>query len=417
MNILSVKDVSKNYNIGSNKYNILTSLLFGSKIKSNGFTVLDSISFDLNKGEAFGIIGRNGSGKSTLLQIIAGTLQPNKGHVSVYGRVSALLELGSGFNPDFTGIENIYLAGSILGIKKYEMDAKLEEIKNFADIGDYIREPVRTYSTGMLMRVAFSVAIAVEPDLLIIDEALSVGDILFQQKCNSKLKELLSKGVSLLVVTHDTSFVVNICKKALWLENGINNFLGTADECVKLYLASMASKTNNHIAQHFEHNNLLKLTEPNSRNLNITNCKTIGTDSVIISKVWLLDSLKNSTNIFKLGETCLVYILIKAQETIFNVSAGIELRDRHGQIIFVTGLRFINKTIEKMEKDETRLVKISFTLNVSAGQYTLDLGCGSGFSSDNKYHRLIAVSILEVLVNSDLDVVHGLVKLPYTIEC
>ena len=171
---------------------------------------LREVSFEVARGEAFGIIGRNGAGKSTLLQILAGTLQPSTGHCVVRGRVTALLELGSGFNPEFTGRENIYLAGSILGLSRAEMEAKYAEITAFADIGDFIDQPVRTYSTGMMMRVAFAVAIAVDPDVLIIDEALSVGDIVFQQKCAARLRELIDRGVTLLVVTHDLAFVLNL---------------------------------------------------------------------------------------------------------------------------------------------------------------------------------------------------------------
>ena len=417
MNVLKVDHVSKYYNIGKNKFNIIRAILFNSKTDLHCITALDDISFNVNKGEAFGIIGRNGAGKSTLLQIIAGTLRPNSGEIIINGRISALLELGSGFNPDFTGIENIYLSGSILGIKKDQMDSKLNEIKMFADIGDYINEPVRTYSSGMLMRVAFSVAVAVEPDLLIIDEALSVGDILFQQKCNSRLKDLLSKGVSLLVVTHDTSFVLNICRKALWIENGKMAYLGSANECVKQYLASMASKSTNPYAN-LVYENRSKITkEPVANSLNILEADNLGGGAVVISKAWLLDQDDNQTNIFKIGARCNVYLLIKAKKLISNVSAGIELRDRHGQIIFVTGLRVIQKTIRQMHENEVRLVKISFDTNISTGQYTLDLGCGSGFSVENNtYHKVLAAAIIEIIANKDLDIVHGMVKLPYSIE-
>ncbi|MGH7956142.1 MAG: ABC transporter ATP-binding protein, partial [Opitutaceae bacterium] len=183
--------------------------------EADSVPALSDVSFVVPRGAAFGVIGRNGAGKSTLLQIIAGTLRPSSGERHVNGRVTALLELGSGFNPEFTGRENIYLAGSILGISRAEMMGKFEEIVRFADIGSFIEQPVKTYSTGMMMRVAFSVAISVEPDVLIIDEALSVGDILFQQKCSRRLHELVAKGVTLLVVTHDLSFVLNMCQRGL----------------------------------------------------------------------------------------------------------------------------------------------------------------------------------------------------------
>jgi len=416
MNILDVSNVTKHYNIGLAKFNILRTLISKSDIGKSCKIAVKNVSFSIGKGEAFGIIGRNGAGKSTLLQMIAGTIKPNSGNIAIRGRVSALLELGSGFNPDFTGIENIYLAGSIIGIHKKDMDKRLDEIKSFADIGDYINEPVRTYSSGMLMRVAFSVAVAVEPDLLIIDEALSVGDILFQQKCNSRLRELLAKGVSLLVVTHDTSFVVNICRRALWIESGEITFLGSADECVKKYLASMATRTSNLTIKNSGDTSTSSLSVPDADELNIIDCKISGTNEVVISRVWLLDTYSKPSNVYKISDTCNIYLLIKANKNICNVSAGMELRDRHGQIIFVTGLRVVQKTISSMHKDEQRLIKISFDLNLATGQYTLDLGCGSGIdSSEISYYRLFDLAIIEVISNSNLDVVHGMVKLPYSV--
>ena len=206
---------------------------------------LRDVSFSVARGEAFGVIGRNGAGKSTLLQILAGTLRPTAGECEVRGRVTALLELGSGFNPEFTGRENIYLAGAILGLAKEEMAAKFDAIVQFADIGAFIEQPVKTYSTGMMMRVAFAVAISVEPDVLIIDEALSVGDILFQQKCSRRLHELIAKGVTLLVVTHDLSFVLSMCQRAIWLDQGRARFLGEAGACVREYVAAMAAISGN----------------------------------------------------------------------------------------------------------------------------------------------------------------------------
>jgi len=210
-----------------------------------GVAALRDVSFSVPHGAAFGVIGRNGAGKSTLLQILAGTLRASSGECRVGGRVTALLELGSGFNPEFTGRENIYLAGAILGITRAEMTEKFEEIVRFADIGAFIEQPVRTYSTGMMMRVAFAVAISVEPDVLIIDEALSVGDILFQQKCSRRLHELVAAGVTLLVVTHDLSFVLNMCQRAMWLDQGRMRYLGDAGACVREYVAAMAAISGN----------------------------------------------------------------------------------------------------------------------------------------------------------------------------
>jgi lipopolysaccharide transport system ATP-binding protein len=201
------------------------------------FWALRDISFEVGKGEALGIIGRNGSGKSTLLQIICGTLNPTHGSAIVQGRVAALLELGSGFNPEFTGRENVYLNGAILGLSRTEVEAKFDQIAGFADIGDYIDMPVKVYSSGMLMRLAFAVQTAVDPDVLIVDEALSVGDVFFQQKCFERLSNLMEKGVTLLFVSHDSGSVAKLCHRALWLSGGRCVMLAEAQKVLRLFSA------------------------------------------------------------------------------------------------------------------------------------------------------------------------------------
>jgi lipopolysaccharide transport system ATP-binding protein len=199
------------------------------------FWALKDISFEAQKGESVGIIGRNGSGKSTLLQIIAGTLQPTSGTVKVNGRVAALLELGSGFNPEFTGRENVMLNGAILGFTGAQMEAKFEEIAAFADIGDFINQPVKIYSSGMMLRLAFAVQTTVEPDVLIIDEALSVGDAPFQAKCFARIRHLQSTGCTILFVSHDVGTVQTFCQQALWLAHGIPQAQGAANEVCGAY--------------------------------------------------------------------------------------------------------------------------------------------------------------------------------------
>ena len=177
------------------------------------FFALDEVSFDVGKGQTVGIIGTNGSGKSTILKIITGVLSPTKGTVEVNGKISALLELGAGFNSEYTGIENIYMNGTMMGYTKEEMDAKLPEILEFADIGDFVYQPVKTYSSGMFVRLAFALAINVEPEILIVDEALSVGDVFFQAKCFRKMDEIRKKGTTVLMVTHDMGSVIKYCEK------------------------------------------------------------------------------------------------------------------------------------------------------------------------------------------------------------
>lgn len=199
------------------------------------FHALHDVSFEVRRGEAVGIVGRNGAGKSTLLQMIAGTLQPTSGTIEVHGRVAALLELGAGFNPEFTGRENVFLSGAVLGLSRTEMEARFDSVAAFADIGEFIEQPVKTYSSGMMMRLAFAVNTCVDPEILIVDEALSVGDAPFQAKCFRRLRQLIDQGVSLLFVSHDLGTVRTVCSRALWLKHGRPEMWGEAKEVAREY--------------------------------------------------------------------------------------------------------------------------------------------------------------------------------------
>jgi lipopolysaccharide transport system ATP-binding protein len=249
-----VDNLSKSYLIYANPQDRLKQFLLpriqkifgnvGIKKKSyyHEFYALRNISFEIKRGETVGIIGRNGSGKSTLLQVISGTLTPTSGTVQTYGRVAALLELGSGFNPDFTGRENVYINGTILGLSKEEIDAKFDKIVSFADIGEFIDQPVKTYSSGMVVRLAFAVQAQVDPDILIVDEALSVGDVKFQAKCFDFLKKLKDNGTSILLVTHSTEQIVAHCTRAILLDYGVQLETGNPRYVANRYLDLMFGK-------------------------------------------------------------------------------------------------------------------------------------------------------------------------------
>ena len=206
------------------------------------FRALRELSFEVRKGETLGIVGRNGSGKSTLLQLICGTLNPSSGTIRANGRIAALLELGSGFNPEFSGRDNVYLNGAILGLSQKEMDARYPGIEAFAEIGDFIKQPVKTYSSGMAVRLAFAVAIHVDPDILLVDEALSVGDIYFRQRCMRKVHELRGRGVTIVFVSHAMADVKQIGNRTMWMDHGVIRELGATDEVVSKYLAAMTMK-------------------------------------------------------------------------------------------------------------------------------------------------------------------------------
>lgn len=235
--------VSKSYPLYERPAHRLKELLtFNRRSYHRDFWALRDLSVEIHRGETFCVVGENGSGKSTMLQLAAGILQPSAGQVQTHGRIAALLELGSGFNPEFTGQENVYLNGAILGLSTAEMDARYPRIAEFAEIGEFLHQPVKTYSSGMIVRLAFAVAIHVDPDILLVDEALAVGDHYFRQRCMRKVHELRSRGVTILFVSHSTADVKALGDRALWLDRGEVRELGATDRVVTNYLAAMQQK-------------------------------------------------------------------------------------------------------------------------------------------------------------------------------
>lgn len=234
---ISIRGLSKNYRLFNHPGDRIKQFFsFGMKQYHREFTALKDVSFDIKKGETVGIIGLNGSGKSTLLQLICGILKPTTGSVTVRGRVSALLELGAGFNPEFTGRENVYFQGALQGFTPSQIDERFDEISTFADIGEFIDQPVRTYSSGMFVRLAFSVAISVNPEILIIDEALSVGDTSFQARCLKRIYQLRQFGTMVILVSHDVNAVRSLCERAIWLENGQVKMIGDVHPVTGRYM-------------------------------------------------------------------------------------------------------------------------------------------------------------------------------------
>ena len=233
---IRVEDVSKVYRL----YNRPSERLFDAlglagKGRFKEHRALDHVTFDVKKGETVGIIGTNGSGKSTILKIITGVLSPTSGEVEIDGRISALLELGAGFNMEYTGIENVYLNGMMMGFSREEMDARLDDILKFADIGEFVNQPCKTYSSGMFVRLAFAVAINIDPEILIVDEALSVGDRAFRDKCTKKVKEIMQGDITLLFVTHSPEIAKAFCTRGVVMKNGKIVFDGTIDEAIDYY--------------------------------------------------------------------------------------------------------------------------------------------------------------------------------------
>jgi lipopolysaccharide transport system ATP-binding protein len=337
------------------------------------FYALKDVSFEVKKGESVGIIGRNGSGKSTLLQIIAGTLQPTEGSVTVNGRVAALLELGSGFNPEFTGRENVYLNCSILGLTKEETDARFQSIAEFADIGDFLEQPVKTYSSGMTMRLAFAVIAHVDADILIVDEALAVGDTFFVQKCMRFIREFQRHG-TLLYVTHDTSGVRSLCQQALWLEKGITRDFGPSRKISEDYLKATYAERQGVVF--FEQDEKIRkelpiqkepLFDQRAEFLNNSNLRNdlqifefnpdssaFGAGGAVIEEVKLLDAATRSPLAFGVGgEEVILSITARANIDLDRPILGFYLKNHLGQELF---------------GDNTYLSHLESPFTVSAGE-------------------------------------------------
>ncbi|MEK3717818.1 ABC transporter ATP-binding protein [Paenibacillus sp. FSL R7-0333] len=314
MNDLAIKvsNVSKNYKLYSKPFDRLKEALHPFKKKfHNNFNALNDISFKIRKGEIVGILGTNGSGKSTILKIITGLLNPSQGTVEVNGKISALLELGAGFNHEYTGLENVYLNGTMMGFSKEQMDEKLDDILSFADIGEFVRQPVKTYSSGMFARLAFAVAINIEPDILIVDEALAVGDMFFQEKCYEKMKDMVRSGATILFVSHSLPAIRNFCQRAIWIEKGILRDQGKADVICDIY--------KNYIEQ--------RESAVSSVNVN-----EMDVEKKFKNKIYL-ENIQLNKKIFSTGEDISINLRVGFKEENLQYGVGLIVYNNKGDIV------------------------------------------------------------------------------------
>lgn len=333
MSLISFQGVSKSYPIYRRPSDRLKELLFFNRRRFHeDFWALSELTFEVRRGETFCIVGENGSGKSTLLQIVAGILAPTSGKADVSGRVSALLELGSGFNPEFSGKDNVYLNAAILGFSRTQVDRIYRRIEEFAEIGDFIHQPVKTYSSGMVVRLAFAVAIHVDPEILIVDEALAVGDIYFRQRCLRKVHELRSRGVTILFVSHSAGDVKALGDRTLWLDHGRMRALGETDKVVAQYLAAMVEKDSAYLE--LKPPPPLAEGKPVAAPEVVTSIPNIdhryGDERAEILGVTVLDKYGNRLPLLRPGEDCVVRISVRAKEPIALPNVGFVLRNHLG---------------------------------------------------------------------------------------
>lgn len=401
---IRVKDVTKVYQLYEKPVDRLKeSMSIIKKIYHKDFFALDKVSFDVEKGQTVGIIGTNGSGKSTILKIITGVLTPTQGSVEVNGKISALLELGAGFNNDYTGIENVYMNGTMMGFSKAEMDRKLPEILEFADIGDFVYQPVKTYSSGMFVRLAFALAINVEPEILIVDEALSVGDVFFQSKCFRKIEEIRKNGTTVLMVTHDMGSVIKYCDKVVLLNKGHYVAQGEAGEMVDLYKRILANQLGDgEIKNKWEDDT--KASEKHvyscwKENLGV-NSQTIeyGNKDAEIVDFGIFDHNGDITNIIAKGELFKIKMRVKFNRPQKDSIFAFTIKDKKGTEI--TGTNTMLEVCESVNAESGQIYEISFTQQaiMQGGEYLLSLGC-TVFCGEELVvnHRLYDVTYLTIL--------------------
>ncbi|MCW4631022.1 MULTISPECIES: ABC transporter ATP-binding protein [Marinomonas] len=365
MGRIIVKNVGKAYKQYPRKLSKVVEWIFPFLGKRHTLKwVLKDINFDIKPGEAVGIVGVNGAGKSTLLKMITGTTQPTTGSIEMQGRVAALLELGMGFHPEFTGRENAYMSGQLMGISKQEMDKLFPSIEEFAEIGDYIDMPVRVYSSGMQVRLAFSVATAIRPDILIVDEALSVGDVYFQHKSLERIKQYCKEGTTLLFVSHDTGAVRSICGTAILLELGTIAKVGLSEAVMDLYNAKLSSSGSSNVKQ-----NLLS----NGKTKTIS-----GTDEASVFNIDLIDNNGSSRNNFNVGELIKIKISVAVKKEIEKLVLGFSFKDRLGQTVYGTNTYLLNQILYCVKPGSTYDFEFSIKLDIGVGEYSLQTSLGGG---------------------------------------
>jgi len=366
--ILEVNNLTKVYKIYEKPADRLKEAIHpvGKKYHRD-FVALSDVSFKVEKGESIGIIGKNGSGKSTLLKLITGVLTPTSGSIHVKGKIAALLELGAGFNPEMTGLENIYLNGTIMGYSKAEIDQRVKDIVEFADIGDFINRPVKLYSSGMFARLAFALAIHVDPEILIVDEALAVGDIKFQSKCFNKFKELKEKGVTILFVGHDVFSIRSFCDRAIWINEGKLKSIGDTLSVTAEYMQFMK-----------EGNIELQASENDEKEFNLDDIEEMDPINRWGNRVGLIKTAKicnkegQSLNVYKTGEVLKVSILfyIPADIDSQNLGVAFSIKNKTGLDLIVSST-FDEDCIQISKLDRMAEVTFEFENCLNEGEYIL----------------------------------------------
>ncbi|OMF88092.1 ABC transporter ATP-binding protein [Paenibacillus sp. FSL R7-0337] len=400
-NVIEINELTKIYKLYRNPVDRLKeSLSFFGKNYHKDFFALNSMTLNVQKGEALGIIGKNGSGKSTLLKIMTGVLSPTSGKLSVKGRISALLELGAGFNPDFSGLENVYLNGTMMGMSKEDVDKKIDDITAFADIGDFIYQPVKTYSSGMFVRLAFAVAINVEPEILIVDEALSVGDIFFQAKCFKKFSEFKDQGKTIIFVTHDMSSVMKYCDRVIVMNEGVIIDEGAPGPMIDIYkkiLVNQYSKVESvDVKNTFVENQWKK-------GININpSFSDYGNNKAQIIDFGVFDHSGDLTNVIMKGKEFKLKIKVRFNEDIVDPIFAFSIKDIRGTEITGTNTMLESINTGLIKKDDIYMIEFTQNIALQGGDYLISFGC-TGYEGNEfvVYNRLYDIFNIHVIANKN----------------
>lgn len=420
---ISVENVSKIYKLYNKPSDRLKEVLGSKRITVREHFALSDVSFQVGRGETVGIIGTNGSGKSTILKIITGVLNPTGGNVAINGRISALLELGAGFNMEYTGVENVYLNGTMMGFSNEEIDAKLDDILSFADIGDFVNQPVKTYSSGMFVRLAFAVAINIEPEILIVDEALSVGDVFFQSKCYHKFEEFKRMGKTILFVSHDLSSISKYCDRVILLDKGHKRAEGAPKQIVDMYKKLLVNQLHEDDdpesiaseeldADKAAGNGTDRSAGAGDGQSAAGTARTLWKDSLVLNpqiveygekQAEIYDfAIKDEngavTNTIEKGTKCQFCMKVRANRDVANPIFAFTVKNLQGTEITGTNSYFEDHEIGDLKAGEEKEITFTQEMNLQGNEYLLSFGCTGYIQGEfHVYHRLYDVCNLTVV--------------------
>ena len=401
---IKITNLTKIYKLyARNRDRLKDSLGLSKKASYKEHYALKNVDMEVKTGESVGIIGVNGSGKSTILKIITGVLNPTSGDVEINGRISALLELGAGFNMEYTGLENVYLNGTMMGFTEKEIDERLQDILDFADIGDFVHQPVKTYSSGMFVRLAFAVAINIDPEILIVDEALSVGDVFFQAKCYHKFEEFKKMGKTILFVSHDLTSIAKYCDRVILLNKGVKLAEGNPKDMVNMYKKLLVHQLDEETLEDVSGKSAIgeKSADGKAWKNNFEVNPTVtdyGEKQAEIVDFAIIDQYGAYSSIIEKGSVYKVKAKIHFHETVKNPIFTITIKNKQGTDITGTNTMFERIETGTVNAGEERIVTYEQQMNLQGGDYLLSLGC-TGYVGDNfvVYHRLYDLVSFNVL--------------------